>query len=148
MKTLLLSALLTIATAGASNATPNHSRTIENIVKNLDLTSFPNSTGPRRLPGKTTLADYGFVKVVPDNAETSVYQRDRSWVMSFRIISEDAHSVRICFHDRGLSQPNSLVAPSYNATSALLISKSPRGPWKAAQVPAGFPSCENDPVTT
>jgi len=147
MKTLLLGALLTVGIAGASSATPSHSRAIEAIVRNLDLTSFPNSTGPRRSPGKATLADYGFVRVVPDGTETSVYQRDRSWVMSFRIISEDAHSVRLCFHDRGLSQPNSLVAPSYNATSALLISKSPRGPWKAAQVPAGFSSCENDPVT-
>lgn len=146
MKRCILLAFTALVVSGASHATPRNSVAIREVVKNLDLTRFPNSVGPRRLSGKTTFADYGFVTVVEHGAGASLFQQDKSWVMRFRILSAGPHSLRLCFHDRGLARTGEAATPSYNATSALLVSKSPRGAWTARQVPAGFANCQNDPL--
>ncbi|MEG8052875.1 hypothetical protein QP185_05805 [Sphingomonas aerolata] len=119
----------------------------DGLIKNLDLTTFPNSVGPRRMQGKTTLADYGFVEVEKTVKGANVVRDDQGWMMGFTIISAGPKVLRVCFYDKGLKKPGDALAPSYNSTTALLVSKKPLGRWTAKQVPAGFLKCLNDPAT-
>ena len=52
-----LAALIATAPSHATNGAA------QQIIERLDLTSFSNSVGPRRIPGKTSFADYGFTTV-------------------------------------------------------------------------------------
>lgn len=123
-----------------------HPSDVDGVVRKLDLTSFPNSVGPRRMPGKTTFADYGFRHVGKTAEGARLVKDDEGWEMSFSIISAGPTSLRLCFHDKGLRRPGDVKAPSYNATAALLVTKLQSGRWAAKQVPAGFANCRNDPA--
>ncbi|MET7142743.1 pesticin immunity protein [Xanthomonas sp. PPL139] len=142
----MLVGLVVFGVGAASPAAPPQAGITDAVIQHLDLTSFPNSVGPRRLPGKTTFADYGFVDVTKTADGARLLQTDKGWMMRFEVLSADATSVRLCFHDTGLARPGETRAPSYNATSALLVSKSSHGNWTARQVSAGFADCRNDPV--
>ena len=145
MKLVKLFALAALASSGSSLAASVDVSEVDGVIKNLDLTSFPNSVGPRRLPGKSTFADYGFVRVKRAIAGAEVVRDDKAWLMGFRIVSANPTSLRLCFYDRALGRPGDVFVPTYNSTSALLISKSQRGAWTAKQVPAGFTNCKNYP---
>jgi hypothetical protein len=144
LKTLAL--LSAVIASGSLVAAPAPTDETDGLIKNLDLTTFPNSVGPRRTPGKRTLADYGFVEVKKTVGGANVVQDDRGWMMGFTIISAGPKVLRVCFYDRGLNKPGDVRAPSYNTTTALLVSKKPLGLWTAKQVPAGFLKCRNDPA--
>jgi len=146
MKLEILAAVTALVASGSSLASPIDAIEIDGVIKHLDLTTFPNSVDPRRMPGKTTFADYGFVRVEKTVNGAKLVSDDRGWTMGFSIISAGPKSLRLCFHDRGLARPGDARAPSYNATSALAVSKSRRGIWAAKQVPAGFANCQNDPA--
>jgi len=148
MKTGILLAFAAIVASGPSLATSFDDGEIDSVIKNLDLTTFPNSIGPRRTPGKTTFSEYGFVHVEKIVHGANLVEKDKGWMMSFKILSSAPESLRLCFHDRGLVAPGEARAPSYNATSALLVLKSPQGRWTAKQIPAGFADCQNDPPAT
>lgn len=146
MKKSILIVLTALAVGGSAQAASPDVGTINAIIKNLNLTSFPNSVGPRRLAGRTSFADYGFVIVEKSSNGASIFSKDKGWVMSFRVLSTGPRSLQLCFHDRGLGRPGDATVPSYNATSALVVSKLPRGLWTAKQVRAGFANCKNDPT--
>ncbi|MCI2243901.1 hypothetical protein L3067_04665 [Xanthomonas sp. PPL568] len=59
----MLVGLVALGVSASSPAAPPQAGITDAVIQHLDLTSFPNSVGPRRLPGKTTFADYGFVDV-------------------------------------------------------------------------------------
>ncbi len=141
----MLVGLAALGLGASSPAAPPQAGITDAVIQHLDLTSFPNSVGPRRLPGKTTFADYGFVDVTKTADGARLLQTDKGWMMRFEVLSADATSVRLCFHDTGLARPGEPRAPSYNATSALLVSTASQGMWTARQVPAGFADCKNDP---
>lgn len=145
MKLVKLIGLAALVSSGSSLAAFVDVSEVDGVIKNLDLTSFPNSVGPRRMPGKSTFADYGFVRVKKALAGAELIRDDESWLMSFRIISANTTSLRLCFYDRALGKPGEGFVPTYNTTSALLISKSERGAWAAKQVPSGFANCKNYP---
>lgn len=146
MKFKILAAIQILVASGSSLASSTYAIEIDGVIKHLDLTTFPNSVGPRRMPGKTTFADYGFVRVEKTVNGAKLVRDDKGWTMGFTIISAGPKSLRICFYDQGLARPGDIRAPSYNATSALLVSKSRRGVWAAKQVLAGLPDCQNDPA--
>jgi hypothetical protein len=146
VKKTILIILTALAVSGSAQAASPDVGTINAIIKNLNLTSFPNSVGPRRLPGRTSFADYGFVIVEKSANGASIFSKDKGWVMSFRVLSTGPRSLQLCFHDRGLARPGDATVPSYNATSALVVSKLPHGLWTAKQVRAGFANCKNDPT--
>jgi hypothetical protein len=146
MKLKILAAFTALVASGSSLASSIGAGEIDGVIKYLDLTTFPNSVGPRRMPGKTTFADYGFIHVENTASGAKLVRDDKGWTMGFSIISAGPTSLRLCFYDRGLAQPGDVFVPSYNATSALLVSKSRRGMWAAEQVPAGFANCQNDPA--
>jgi len=145
MKLINLFALAALASSGSSLAASVDASEVDGVIKNSDLTSSSNSVGPRRLPGKSTFADYGFVRVKRAIAGVEVVRDDKSWLMGFRIVSANPTSLRLCFYDRALGRPGDVFVPTYNTTSALFISKTQRGAWTAKQVPAGFTNCKNYP---
>ncbi|RDE07305.1 pesticin immunity protein [Sphingomonas aracearum] len=146
MRMMVLAAWAALVAAGASMAAPTGGEQVQQVIRRLDLTSFPNSVGPRRLPGKATFADYGFVRIRKAGRGASLFREDESWMMRFDVISAGPRFLRLCFRDKGLARPGDASAPSYNATSALLVSMSRKGLWTARQVKAGFANCKNDPA--
>ncbi|WP_420010102.1 pesticin immunity protein [Xanthomonas sacchari] len=144
MNPAVLVGLVALGLSASSPAAPPQAGITDAVIQHLDLTSFPNSVGPRRLPGKTTFADFVDVTKTADGAR--LLQTDKGWMMRFEVLSADATSVRLCFHDTGLARPGESRAPSYNATSALLVSTASQGMWTARQVPAGFADCKNAPA--
>jgi hypothetical protein len=138
-------ALAVLVASGSSQAASTDAAEVDAVIKNLDLSTFPNSVGPRRMPGKKTFADYGFIRVEKTTSAAKLVHEDNGWLMSFDVISANSQSLRLCFHDRGLVRPGYSIAPSYDSTSALLVTKTVLGMWTAKQVPAGFENCKNDP---
>jgi hypothetical protein len=122
-----------------------NSKSIQKIVFAAQLKTFPNSVGPRRIPGKKTFADYGFIRAKKTPSGAKLFHEDNGWLMSFDVISANSHSLRLCFHDRGLARLGDAIAPSYSSTSALVVTKPVLGKWTAKQVPAGLEHCQNDP---
>lgn len=138
-------AVAAVFSSGSALATTPAPRAVRDVIQNLDLTSFRNSVGPRRLPGKTTFADYDFVLVEQTPAGARLLRTDRSWEMSFIILSAGPGRLQLCFHDSALKGPGQTFRPTYNATSALLVTKTPHENWSARQVAGGFPKCRNAP---
>jgi hypothetical protein len=138
-------ALAVLAASGSSQAASPDPAEVDAVIKNLDLSTFANSVGPRRMPGKKTFADYGFIHVEKTTSAAKQFHEDNGWLMSFNVISANSQSLRLCFHDQGLARPGDSIAPSYQSTSALLVTKTVVGMWAAKQVPAGFENCRNDP---
>lgn len=141
----IVAALAALIAHGSPLAASSYDRQIHAVIGNLDLTSFPNSVGPRREPGKTTFADYGFVDLETIANGASLTQEDKGWMMSFTILSAGPSGLRLCFHDRGLARPGDVIGPSYNTWSALFVSTARRGLWTARQIPGGYAGCRNDP---
>jgi hypothetical protein len=141
----IVTALAIYGAAAPSLASTSSERDTNVLIRKLDVTSFPNSIGPRREPGKSTLADYGFVNVEKTPHGVSLTTRDHGWLMGFDILTRSPEAFDICFYDRGLRRPGDVRAPSYNTTTALRVRKSERGLWKAEQVQGGFANCQNDP---
>lgn len=114
-------------------------KAVDSIVANLDLTSFPNSTGPRRASGKKTFSDYGFAVIKKDLRSAHLEMGPHEWEMSFDVLSRVDNRMTICLRDRARN------GGSYNTVSALSLSKSPEGMWMAKQLKGGVPDCRNDP---
>ena len=137
-------AVAALGMSGPAFASAAEDQAIDAVIANLDLTSFPNSVGPRRIAGKTTFSDYGFVHIKNSASGTQLISDNPMWIMDFHILGNNSKSMRLCFGDRGLG-PSGERAPSYNSTSALLVTKAPRGKWQARQMVGGFPTCTNNP---
>jgi len=138
VKALALSAILAFALATPVQAAPGKTDTVDSIIAKLDLTSFPNSVGPRRTEGKKSFADYGFVPTDTD-AKGAVLTAEFRWDMSFTILSSTDKEVHICFWDRALN------GGTYNSTSALSLTKRSDDMWIAREVKGGFEGCANVP---
>jgi hypothetical protein len=144
----LLGATLAFVHAGATVAVSSdriERELIDQVIAKLDLTSFPNSTGPRREPGKKTLADYGFVVVEPTPRGAQLYLADRGWMMAFVILQATPSTVEICLYDRGLRKAGDAFGPSYDARSALTLTRTDDGRYVASELTGGSHACANDP---
>ncbi|MCP9221497.1 hypothetical protein MKP08_01880 [Erythrobacter sp. LQ02-29] len=111
---------------------------IHGLIRHLDLSSFRNSTGPRREAGKTSFADYGFTRVEEEANGATLYEPDFGWLMSVRILAREGNRMRVCFSDRGMGMAR------YRAQSALTVDMSGER-WTAKEVEGGFEGCVNDP---
>jgi hypothetical protein len=118
------------------------------IIDRLDLTSFDNSVGPRREANKRTFSDYGFTMVERTEKGARLYRQEGGWMMGFDVLSASPTSVQLCFVDSALMRPGDIGRPSYDARSALLVSRGESAYWSARQVPEGFPGCSNNPPAT
>lgn len=89
LATLLFSSLLFGQTPSASD-----------LLAKLDLTSFPNSTGPRHLPSPSTPEVAGFTQA--NEAEgwaSKTSAAEDSWRIGLRVLSVQGDDVVVCFSD-------------------------------------------------
>lgn len=145
MKIIVVAALAAI---GSSGIAPVDANDVNEVIRNLDLTSFPNSLVGRR-SSKTTFEDYGFVTVEKTTDRAKLVRKEDGRSKSFVVIANRGKRIDLCFHDRFVVMPADGASPlRYHNTSALIVSKSPRGKWTAQQAWGGFPNCRNDPPET
>ncbi|WP_420455887.1 hypothetical protein [Rubrivirga sp.] len=112
-----------IAAAGCASAPASGLDHAEagRLLSELDLSSFRNSTGPRREPSQRTLADLGVAvtQAGGDRAEA----RSDSWLYALTVLARsDANGdgepdVSLCFEDRALN------SGSYDTRTALLVQR-------------------------
>lgn len=109
------------------------------VLLHLDLTSFANSTGPRRRPALYSPADYGLSKVEAFNDRwTQVSEPDGGWSMSALLLTGSPEAATICFIDTGGR------GASYRATEVLQVQRQADARWTAVQI-ADRADCRNDP---
>ena len=92
--------------------------TTSQVLADLDLTSFRNSTGPSRLPGRKHPRDWSFLTSTTANHRallTSRLDGRDDWVISLRVIRRSSDGIIACFYDRALN------GGSYNTASAIRI---------------------------
>jgi hypothetical protein len=140
---LRIVAIAVLAATGFPLAASAVASDVESVIKNLDLTSFANSIGRRRIPGKTSFADHGFVLVVKTANGAKLIRKGDGRIKSFVIVSGGPRYMHICFRDRFVMAPDSISPIRADITSALVVRKTGRGAWTAEQLPGGFPNCRN-----
>lgn len=106
------------------------------IVDRLDITSFPNSIGPRRRPGARTLADYGLTKKSSfDDGWVYTAMPDKSWMVGVFILKPGRQRRRICITDTSTS------GGTYRSINAVDVRRRPDGSWVVAQVVGPVTGC-------
>ncbi|RZI98536.1 MAG: hypothetical protein EON90_12975 [Brevundimonas sp.] len=104
------------------------------ILQRLDLNSFPNSTGPRKVAGWKYPADWSFT-VLREEGGSAVLERPGAWAMSLRIIRRTEDGIIVCFFDHAQNGGN------YSARSALRIVGDGAGGYRVAEE-VEDPTCE------
>lgn len=116
-----------------------HEPQASEILSQLDLTSFPNSTGPRRQSRLHTPGDYGFTKQGKgEGGWARLSEPNGDWSLSALLIEDGRASKTICFVDAGGG------GATYRATETLQVKREPDGRWTAVRV-GDRPGCRNDP---
>jgi hypothetical protein len=97
----VLSALLFVVELFASApAVAGASVSARDAARAIDLTSFPNSTGPRRIPGAKTPTDYGFTIAEEHGDGVDLYLADRSWLLGVRVLTQSGRTLVLCIQDK------------------------------------------------
>jgi hypothetical protein len=97
--------ILGLLMAGAP-AHPAKLMSAEEVARRLDVTSFDNSTGPRRRPGARTLGDYGFTNPASTSRDyVTVYRYadgDVRWLFGVDILSRSGRTLTLCITDKAV----------------------------------------------
>jgi len=111
-------------------------RSAQFVVERLDVTSFPNSMGPRREQGKTTLLDYGY-GIVTYHGEKDVVlkSQERDWTIGVTVLSQGESGAVICWTDKAEN------GGSYNVQTALKVRLEANGRLKAMPDDVTDPRC-------
>jgi len=123
--------LFVIAVSGAvtagAYAGPIRTSTVSilNVVQHLDMTSFRNSIGPRRVPGLKTLADYGFTDIRVNGATAEIYDPVNPWVYRLIVLGRNGTRVRVCVTDHALN------GGSYWTNETIEVERRPDGMFRA-----------------
>lgn len=88
---------------------------IATIAAQLDMTSFRNSTGPRRQDGLVTPADYGFTEIETGDGIVTLTRPDESWLLSLRLL-DDAEPLAVCITDRAQNGGSYFTVTAYALT--------------------------------
>jgi hypothetical protein len=124
----------------AGAATPP-SRAALDVVRNLDVTSFPNSIGPRREPGKMRLRDYGFVKIEPRGRAVDVFEQPkRDWLFSVRVLHDFGPRKTICLIDQNVG------GGTYHTVEPIEIKRGRDGLYRATKRRLDEPACPRYPA--
>ncbi len=139
-RTAMLPAFTRFACTHAAPGAPHGSaRQAAAILHDLDLGSFPNSTGPRRQAGLYTPADYGFTSAEAfDDGWAQLSAPADHWHMSALLLDGGAGKATICFVDAGGT------GATYRATQVLHVEYGRNARWIARQI-ADRPDCRNMP---
>jgi hypothetical protein len=121
-----------IACVGVAGASAKAAETPDpvSVIRKLDLSSFANSTGPRRVPGKRTPEQYGFTKIEARNGVAYLTEPDGEWSLSLWLIGQQPGHVLVCFEDQALN------GGAYDAESVLDLSLDADELYKAKERPA------------
>ncbi len=99
------------------------------MIRTLDMTSFPNSIGPRRVAGKRTLADYGFTVVKGfDDGWAYSTEPDNSWQIGVFMLKDGRRMKRLCVTDVAIG------GGTYRSTTAIDVAARSDGTWHAVRV--------------
>jgi hypothetical protein len=80
---------------------------IELVVRHLDMTSFPNSLGPRPEPSGTNLQSFPNMSLgwLSDGLLVSEFdpvEKRVGWERSFRLLGTQSGAMRFCFTDKAI----------------------------------------------
>ena len=114
---------------------PNRVLSAAMVARTLDLTTFDNSTSPRRKAGHRTPADYGFTIVDGDRSLALLSPKDRTWELSVELISQSGDEVIICFGD------NARDGGTYHVQQPIALHHELNGLYRALPDRPPVPSC-------
>jgi hypothetical protein len=126
---LILAAALSLLSVPAFAETP------QAIAERLDLTSFPNSIGPRRDAGLFTFADYGFTVVEANGQTVRFNEPEGGWVFNVTVLDTRNGRLRLCVAD------NAENGGSYDTVSALEVVEGATGLLHATANRVNHPDC-------
>ncbi|MBA16270.1 MAG: hypothetical protein CMN73_07925 [Sphingomonas sp.] len=106
------------------------------VAERLDVTSFPNSIGPRREADKHRFADYGFTEIADDAGTAELTSADGEWVFRIRVLGASGDTIRICVLDRALN------GGSYFTVKPVEISEGDDGLFHATGREITSPDCQ------
>lgn len=106
---------------------------LRRVIDRLDLSSFNNSTGPRREKGKITFANYGFSAVKFYSTKAIISDAERSWQFVVMLLAAAPDAIRICLEDRALN------GGTYHTENAYLLKLSKSNFLQAS--PVRDPAC-------
>ena len=105
------------------------------MMRKLDMTSFPNSIGPRRRPGAYTLAQYGFTSFTSfGDGWAEAQEADHSWSFGFFVLDNGDQKKRLCVTDTA-------HGGTYRSTEAIDVVPAKDGLWKSVTVVGRVPGC-------
>jgi hypothetical protein len=130
VKTSLFSLLLAMLGLVAASARAAELTDATSVLRKLDLSSFANSTGPRRGPGKKTPEQYGFTRSEVTDGVSLLAEAGGDWSLRLRILRQRPGRLLVCFEDKAHN------GGSYDAQSLLLLTLDKDGLYKAKEQPA------------
>ena len=83
------------------------------IAEQIDVTTFPNSIGPRREPQLKTFGDYGFTQSDLDGHTARLTDKERSWMFAVSVAEASDERLVLCILDQALN------GGSYRTLSAI-----------------------------
>ena len=102
MRAVIVASLLALSPAAASGLADLEPAAVAGMI---DVTSFPNSIGPRREDGLKTFADYGFTDIELVDGTVELYEDDRSWMFGITVLKASDGQLVLCVLDKALAGP-------------------------------------------
>jgi hypothetical protein len=131
---VLVLAAAALAGAPAVAAAPKAAGDAAVIGARLDLTSFANSTGPRRQPNNKTPADYGFTEVSVADGWASFVAPALGWRLGVKVLKRWPGRTLVCFADEARN------GGSYFTQTTLILTPTTDHLYRAARSPE-TPAC-------
>jgi hypothetical protein len=124
-----------LATTMAVFAVPVAAEGPRTVAERLDLTSFPNSTGPRQDEGLYTFADYGFTEVESDGQVVRFTEPEGGWVFTVTVLDTRDGRLRLCVADKAEN------GGSYDTVEAIEVVEGASGLLHATANRVNHPDC-------
>lgn len=105
------------------------------VLHGLDLTSFRNSTGPRREVGLRRPVDWAFSGLSIAGGQASLERPKDGWTISLEILRTTSDGVIACFNDQARN------GGSYSAQTALHIVRDDVGGYRVVDETVRDPDC-------
>lgn len=107
------------------------------VARRLDMTTFPNSMGPRRRPGARTLRDYGFTRIEQNGPNAiSLFEANSRWVFYIKVLSWSGREGILCIGDKAM------LGGTYFVIEPLEVEEGPNGLLRATGRPVTHPRCQ------
>lgn len=106
------------------------------MIARLDMTSFRNSIGPRRVAGERNLPQYGFTeRSAFDDGWAYAKMTDGSWQFGIFVLTDGQTTKRLCVTD------DAIGSGTYHATIPMEVARQADGTWRALRVFRRLPGC-------